>query len=106
MAWKRGPLPPGTYHWGGVILVGEDTSLGAFHFADFAGDHVKISSGRGPKRIVQPNEVAFYNNCLELFDPKKLPGGKSDEKKTDPTLETDPQPSDYPGHPDYGPCCG
>ena len=69
--WRRGPLPPNTFMWGGVVLVGEGTN--AFHFADFYGDHVRLpcANGREP-RIVKPHEVAFYNNSLTWPLPKEL----------------------------------
>lgn len=61
MAWKQGPLPPGTYNWGGVVPVGEGG--GGFYFADFCGDHVKIVPG---DKVLQAHEVALYDNGLEL----------------------------------------
>lgn len=60
MAWKTGPLPASTYFWGGVVPVGESSG---FYFADFCGDHVKLCPDG---RVLKPEEVAFYNNCLEL----------------------------------------
>jgi hypothetical protein len=64
--WKKGPLPPNTWHWGGVVLVGQESW--GFYFADFCGDHVKIVSTnkKGPDRIVKPEEVAWYNNSLDM----------------------------------------
>lgn len=61
--WKKGPMPVGTYQWGGVVPVGEKLS-GCFFFADFCGDHVKVQDGTG--RILQPHEVAWFNNSTEL----------------------------------------
>lgn len=67
MAWKKGPLPSGTYGWGGVVPF--DEKVQGFYFADFAGNTVK-AIGAGPHgktdRILQPHEVAFYDNSLEL----------------------------------------
>lgn len=63
MAWQKGPLPPDTYHWGGVVPVGEDSPYGYFYFADFCGDYVKTCP---EGRILKPEEVALFNNCLEL----------------------------------------
>jgi len=58
--WKDGPLPPGTWNWGGVVL--KDMASG-FYFADFHGDHVTlVPSGRR----VEAEEVLMYNNSLEL----------------------------------------
>jgi hypothetical protein len=62
MAWKKGPMPPDTYNWGGVVPVGEDTGTG-FYFADFCGDHVKIVPDG---RVLKAHEVACYDNGLEL----------------------------------------
>lgn len=62
MAWKKGPLPPGTWNWGGVVLVDEETGCG-FYFADFCGDHVKLCPDG---RAVKPAEIALYDNSLEL----------------------------------------
>ncbi len=63
MAWKRGPLPPGTYGWGGVTLA--NSSESGFYFADFCGDHV-IMSPDTIKRRLEPAEVGWYDNSLEL----------------------------------------
>lgn len=62
MAWLKGPLPPDTWNWGGVVPVGEDAKFG-FYFADFCGDHAKLNPG---ERIIQANEVALYDNSIEL----------------------------------------
>ena len=73
MAWKRGPLPPNTFHWGGVILVGEPLcKMAGFHFADFQGNHVMAYDGGGTWRRVEPHEVAAYDNSIELPLPKEL----------------------------------
>lgn len=57
--WKKGPMPAGTWRWGGVVLKGQNGQ--GFYFADFRGDHVKlIHDGR----IVKPEEIALYNNSL------------------------------------------
>ena len=60
--WKIGPLPPDTWHWGAVVLVGMKDG---FLFADFCGDHVKLVPGG---ETVRPDEIVFYNNCIELPD--------------------------------------
>jgi hypothetical protein len=95
MGWKKGPLPPGTYHWGGVVPIcpacrgtgykiytpdrcpdcsgtGAEVTSG-FYFADFHGDHVKVDvlekDGDYHKRTIRtlkPDEVAWYNNALDL----------------------------------------
>ncbi len=61
MAWKRGPLPPDTFQWGGVVPTDHDGS--GFYFADFHGDHVCICPG---DRTLKADEVAWYDNSLEL----------------------------------------
>ena len=59
--WKQGPLPHGTYGWGGVVEVGNDPKNG-FMFADFMGDKVLLTDG---KKLSQ-NEIGYYNNSLNL----------------------------------------
>lgn len=71
MAWRRGPLPPNTYQWGGVVPVGADT-CGGFYFADFCGDHVLINDGER----VEPDQVAWYDNSLTL-PPDAPPTGRA-----------------------------
>jgi hypothetical protein len=61
MAWQKGPLPPDTYGWGGVVPF--DFKAPGFFFADFAGDHV-VTCPDG--RVLQPHEVAQYDNSLAL----------------------------------------
>lgn len=66
--WRKGPLPPGTYMWGGAVPVDEETGYG-FYFADFAGDHVVlVGTGKdgAPDRVLKAHEVAWYNNALDL----------------------------------------
>lgn len=66
--WKDGPLPPDTWHWGGVVLKemdGPGKDYG-FHFADFRGDHVVINPYTEYARTVKPEEVLKYNNTLHL----------------------------------------
>ncbi len=63
MAWKKGPLPAGTYGWGGVVPVDLKASEG-FFFADFCGDTVKAITH--PERVLQAHEVAYYDNSLTL----------------------------------------
>jgi hypothetical protein len=62
MAWKKGPLPAGTWNYGGVVPVGEDPADG-FYFADFCGDHVKLCPS---DKLLKAHEVALYDNSLEL----------------------------------------
>jgi hypothetical protein len=71
MAWKRGPLPPGTYNWGGIVNT-EAARLGGFFFADFHGDHALVigKAGRIDERV-EAGDVLAYDNGLELPD---LPG--------------------------------
>lgn len=61
MSWQKGPLPPNTYNWGGVVLVGQEGQ--GFYFADFCGDHVKTCPDN---KRVEANQVARYDNHLEL----------------------------------------
>lgn len=73
--WKDGPLPAGTYGWGGVVphdsvLPGLKLSTeGGFLFADFCGDHVRVVGHDQPVSL-HPNDVRKYNNSLML---PKLP---------------------------------
>jgi hypothetical protein len=62
MGWRKGPLPPGTWDWGGVVPHGEDMGRG-FYFADFHGDHVKLV--RDGRRL-EPHEIKWWNNALSL----------------------------------------
>lgn len=62
MNWKSGPLPAGTWNWGGVVLKGDDPKNG-FYFADFCGDHVKLCPDG---RRIEPDGIQLYTNCLEL----------------------------------------
>lgn len=72
MAWQKGPLPPDTYNWGGVVPTSHNGS--GFFFADFCGDHVKVEDyeqlpSGGHKRkvvILKADEVAWWNNTLDL----------------------------------------
>lgn len=73
MSWKKGPLPAGTWNWGGVVPVGQNSQ--GFMFADFCGDHVKICPGGD---ILKADEVAFYDNGLEL-PPHITSGGRIDK---------------------------
>ena len=72
MSWNKGPLPPDTWDWGGVVPT--DQFAGGFYFADFCGDYVVIIPGG---RVLKPDEVAYYNNSLELPPgPKRRKSGK------------------------------
>lgn len=77
--WTKGPLPPGTWNWGGVTKIGKEPKDG-FYFADFCGDHVKIQSGKG-EEILQPEEIGWFCNCLEvplrpMGNSPAFPGGR------------------------------
>ena len=63
MAWKKGPLPPNTWNWGGVVLVG---MADGFYFADFHGDYVVIQDGTPDGCKVAADKIALYDNSLEL----------------------------------------
>lgn len=64
--WKRGPMPPNTWGWGGVVPKGFESSTG-FYFADFKGDHVEtVSTGRMANMRVEAADVVWYTNCLTL----------------------------------------
>jgi len=67
MSWKKGPMPSGTWGWGGVVPVGLKAQ--GFFFADFKGNSV-VAIGAGTDgnsdRALSQDEVSFYNNSLEL----------------------------------------
>ena len=69
MTWKKGPMPPGTYGFGGVVPIGG--AGGGFYFADFQGDKVKaiglknVETGE-EDAFLTGSQVAQYNNSLEL----------------------------------------
>jgi hypothetical protein len=65
MGWQKGPLPPDTYNWGGVVP--DDHAGSGFYFADFRGDHVVIHPG-DPKneQRLEADQVRWWNNCLTL----------------------------------------
>lgn len=71
--WRKGPLPPDTYNWGGVVPVGEESPYG-FYFADFRGDHVILEDGKNTR--LEADQVAWFNNCLELPGAKRFGGAK------------------------------
>ena len=71
--WQKGPLPPGTYFWGGVVTKEHAGSTG-FQFADFCGDHVKIQTFTGWERA-EADQVVWYNNSLNL-PPEEKDGDK------------------------------
>jgi hypothetical protein len=65
MAWNKGPLPPGTYLWGGVVPINHKGS--GFFFADFRGDHVVVNPGDPQyERKITAEEVRWWNNGLDL----------------------------------------
>ncbi len=63
MAWKRGPLPPGTWKWGACVPLTDPPMTSGFYFADFHGDHVTLPPDG---RVVKADEVAWYDNSIEL----------------------------------------
>jgi hypothetical protein len=66
--WKKGPLPPDTYGWGGVVPTDMDKRIEGFYFADFDGNKVYVEDGKDgdKRRVLSPDEVAYYNNSLSL----------------------------------------
>lgn len=66
--WRKGPLPPNTWFWGGLVLVSQRGS--GFYLADFCGDHAKIVGVGGCNdkdgQRVEADQVAWFNNCLTL----------------------------------------
>lgn len=63
--WKQGPLPPGTYNWGGVVRAGDDPTKG-FYFADFLGDKVELWKPGGETERLAPHQVGWFNNCIGM----------------------------------------
>ena len=73
MAWKKGPLPSGTYNWGAAVPVTEVLAAkglygGGFYFADFHGDKVLLLLNNSEGTVVEllAHEVACYDNGIEL----------------------------------------
>lgn len=62
MAWQKGPLPPGTYGWGGVVT--KECESSGFYFADFRGDYVSLSNEVSDD--VRPDKVLYYDNSITL----------------------------------------
>ena len=60
MAWRRGPLPLNTWHWGGVVV--RDTPPGYFHFANFCGDHAKLVPNDA---VAEPEDILWFDNGIE-----------------------------------------
>jgi hypothetical protein len=65
MAWEEGPLPAGTWNWGGVVPH-DALAHGGFFFADFRGDHVVMNPGDAKERRLEPHEVKYYDNGLTV----------------------------------------
>ncbi len=68
MAWTRGPMPAGTYGWGGVVPAGMNAE--GFLFADFCGDYVRLADGS--EDCLGPDDIEWYDNSLTL--PPFTPG--------------------------------
>lgn len=62
--WKPGPVPPGTYGWGGVVPHGYHQK--GFFFASFEGNKVVLAAGPEFARVLQLDEVKLYDNSLSL----------------------------------------
>lgn len=77
--WKDGPMPAGTYGWGGVVPL--DYHGDGFFFADFQGDTVNMigGGGEGGERVLKANEVGKYNNAITT-----LPDGMKGRHGTTP----------------------
>lgn len=85
-AWHVGPMPADTWHYGGVVLKGQEPSAG-FRLADFKGDHVLLldaGGSFGPKsRRVEAADIAYWNNSLTMpivAKPKKAAKVDVDER--------------------------
>jgi hypothetical protein len=70
MAWQKGPMPPDTWGWGGVVPKGDDGATG-FYFADFGGNCVELIgtepfAPHGPPKVIRADQVAWYDNSLTL----------------------------------------
>lgn len=70
MAWKKGPMPPETWNWGGIVMKHQEHH--GFYFADFHGDHA-ILYHSGQK--VEAADIAQYDNSLELPPGVEYRGG-------------------------------
>jgi hypothetical protein len=70
--WKKGPLPPNTWDWGG--LVDKDFAKGSgFYFADFRGDHATVYKGEFPAKVrIEAADILWYNNSIKL-PPSSMP---------------------------------
>lgn len=76
MAWQRGPLPPDTFGYGGVVPIGQKGH--GFSFAEFAGDHVNLAGACGVPEVatvLEPEAVAWWNNCLKMPPPPEPGAG-------------------------------
>lgn len=70
--WKFGPLPADTYHYGAIVLVGEDAK--GFEFAEFKGDYalIKDSAGHYGVKQIKRDQIAYFNNSIVFpFAPNK-----------------------------------
>jgi hypothetical protein len=69
--WVKGPLPPDSWNFGGVVplegVLPNGSLFGGFLFADFRGDRVivKGTDGRADQEL-KPHEVAWFDNSLTL----------------------------------------
>lgn len=78
MAWKKGPLPKGTWGWGGVVQEDQDPRHG-FQFASFAGLHAEIfPNGYGSPVRVEANDIAYYDNSLQMPINQHMAEGEND----------------------------
>lgn len=69
--WRKGPMPPNTWNWGGV-QYGDLKPDDGFFFADFRGDHVILEGGER----IEGKDVTYYCNCLTVPSMNLEEGGK------------------------------
>ena len=69
--WKKGPMPKGTYGWGGVVPHAEK-ELSGFFMAGFNGDTVTAyGADDGKDRVLKDWEVAWYCNPIQSPPPRE-----------------------------------
>ena len=71
--WKKGPLPPDTWNYGGIVVDG--VPEGYMMLASFSGDCALVND-----HVYTADEILWYNNNLQL-PPLELWGKKEQERK-------------------------